>query len=115
MTGGAAPLPSGLQEEGAAGSTQALYQRRTALCGALWCIAATCDGAPWLVVPGGRCCAPAQLSGCHSSCRERMKQMRGSRQPKKAWIMQKKERRRKQGRDVRPNSKYTGRRRPERF
>ncbi|XP_045123357.1 probable 18S rRNA (guanine-N(7))-methyltransferase isoform X1 [Portunus trituberculatus] len=74
MTGGAAPLPSGLQEEGAAGSTQALYQRR-----------------------------------------ERMKQMRGSRQPKKAWIMQKKERRRKQGRDVRPNSKYTGRRRPERF
>lgn len=47
--------------------------------------------------------------------RERMKQVRGSRQPKRAWIMQKKERRRKQGREVRPNSKYTGRKRAERF
>lgn len=74
MTGGSAPLPSGLQGDEAGGSTQALYQRR-----------------------------------------ERMKQMRGSRQPKRSWIMQKKERRRKQGREVRRDTKYTGRKRPERF
>ncbi|KAG0726166.1 putative 18S rRNA (guanine-N(7))-methyltransferase [Chionoecetes opilio] len=74
MTGGAAALPTGLQVEGAAVGTQALYQRR-----------------------------------------ERMKQVRGTRQPKRAWILQKKERRRKQGREVRPDTKYSGRKRSERF
>ena len=31
------------------------------------------------------------------------------------WILQKKERRRRQGRDTRPDTKYTGRKRSEKF
>lgn len=33
----------------------------------------------------------------------------------KEWILQKKERRRRQGRDVRPDNKYTGRKRGDKF
>ncbi|XP_042218411.1 probable 18S rRNA (guanine-N(7))-methyltransferase isoform X2 [Homarus americanus] len=47
--------------------------------------------------------------------RERMKQIRSGRQPKRAWIMQKKERRRKQGKEVRLDSKYSGRKRSDKF
>ena len=41
--------------------------------------------------------------------------MRGNQNFKRQWIMDKKERRKKQGKDVRPNTKYTGRKRPSRF
>lgn len=33
----------------------------------------------------------------------------------KAWLLEKKERRRKQGKEVRPDTKYTGRKRSGRF
>jgi len=46
--------------------------------------------------------------------RERYKNMRGK-PPKKEWIKQKKERRRKQGKDVRPDSKFSGRKRSSKF
>jgi len=48
--------------------------------------------------------------------RERMKQIRGK-PPKKSreWILQKKDRKRRQGREVRPDTKYTGRKRSGRF
>merc|ERR1719277_2358491 len=49
----------------------------------------------------------------YSDKRERVKQMRGK-PPKKSrdWVKDKKERRRRQGREVRSDSKFTGRRRP---
>ncbi|KAK4305087.1 hypothetical protein Pmani_023006 [Petrolisthes manimaculis] len=47
--------------------------------------------------------------------RERMKQIRSGKVPKRAWIMHKKERRRKQGKEVRRDSKFTGRKRSGRF
>ncbi|XP_045594143.2 18S rRNA (guanine-N(7))-methyltransferase isoform X1 [Procambarus clarkii] len=47
--------------------------------------------------------------------RERMKQIRSGRQPKRVWILQKKERRRKQGKEVRLDSKYSGRKRSDKF
>nr|CAG4645737.1 EOG090X0BBW [Lynceus sp. MCZ IZ 141354] len=49
----------------------------------------------------------------YSDKRERMKQLRSGKAPKKTkdWIMEKKERRRKQGRETRPDSKFTGRKR----
>ena len=45
--------------------------------------------------------------------RERVKQIRGNKNIKKSrdWILDKKERARKKGRDVRPDTKYTGRKR----
>ncbi|KAL5017072.1 hypothetical protein ScPMuIL_006661 [Solemya velum] len=45
--------------------------------------------------------------------RERVKQIRGSKNPKgsKNWILEKKERRRRQGKEVRADTKYTGRKR----
>lgn len=48
--------------------------------------------------------------------RERMRNLRGK-PPKKSrdWILQKKERRRRQGKDVREDTKYTGRKRSGRF
>lgn len=51
-----------------------------------------------------------------SNKRERMKQIRGK-PPKKSrnWIMDKKERRRRQGKTVRDDTKYTGRKRSGRF
>jgi len=51
----------------------------------------------------------------HSATRERVKQLRSGKAPKKSrdWIMEKKERRRRQGKEVRPDSKYTGRKRPK--
>ncbi|XP_022093369.1 probable 18S rRNA (guanine-N(7))-methyltransferase [Acanthaster planci] len=53
----------------------------------------------------------------YSDSRQRIKQMKGK-PPKKSreWIKEKKERRRRQGKgDVKPDSKYTGRRRPGKF
>ncbi|XP_013785544.1 probable 18S rRNA (guanine-N(7))-methyltransferase isoform X1 [Limulus polyphemus] len=52
----------------------------------------------------------------YSDKRERMKQIRGK-APKKSrdWILEKKERRRRQGRNVRPDTKYTGRKRSGKF
>ncbi|ELT97074.1 hypothetical protein CAPTEDRAFT_151499 [Capitella teleta] len=49
--------------------------------------------------------------------RERVRQIRNSKAPKKSrqWIMEKKERRRKQGRSCRPDTKFTGRKRPNSF
>ncbi|XP_048582963.1 probable 18S rRNA (guanine-N(7))-methyltransferase [Nematostella vectensis] len=53
----------------------------------------------------------------YSEKRERSKFERGKSLKKKTkdWIESKKERRRRQGRDVRPNSKYTGRKRKAHF
>ncbi|KAK2169319.1 hypothetical protein LSH36_11g09002 [Paralvinella palmiformis] len=52
----------------------------------------------------------------YSDKRERVKNMRGK-PPKKSrdWILEKKERRKRQGKDVRADSKYTGRRRARKF
>ncbi|XP_071544801.1 18S rRNA (guanine-N(7))-methyltransferase-like [Panulirus ornatus] len=47
--------------------------------------------------------------------RERMKQIRSGRQPRRVWIMQKKERRKRQGKEVRLDSKYSGRKRSSKF
>lgn len=47
--------------------------------------------------------------------REQMKQIRKGKLNRHDWILKKKERRRKQGKEVRPNSKYTGRKRSSRF
>lgn len=49
--------------------------------------------------------------------RERTKKMRNQKVLKKSkeWILAKKERRRRQGKEVRPDSKYTGRKRKPRF
>ena len=50
--------------------------------------------------------------------RERIKQMRGSgKNAKKSrdWIKDKKDRARRKGKDVRPDSKYTGRKRKDHF
>ncbi|KAI4454743.1 methyltransferase involved in williams-beuren syndrome [Holotrichia oblita] len=50
------------------------------------------------------------------SKRDRMKKMRGKPLKKsRDWIIEKKERRRRQGKDTRPDSKYTGRKRSGRF
>lgn len=49
-----------------------------------------------------------------SNKRERVKQLRSGKAPKKSrdWILEKKERRRRQGKETRDDSKYTGRKRP---
>ena len=49
----------------------------------------------------------------YESSRDRFKNSRGHKPMKKSrdWILEKKERRRKQGKDVRPDSKFTGRKR----
>jgi len=60
----------------------------------------------------------AEVMGARfESRRERLKQMRGSKNIKKSkdWIMDKKERARKKGKDVRHDSKFTGRKRKDRF
>ncbi|GAB6030293.1 Williams Beuren syndrome chromosome region 22 protein [Chamberlinius hualienensis] len=52
----------------------------------------------------------------YSSKRERIRQARGKPLKKsKDWILAKKERRRRQGKEVRPDTKYTGRKRSGRF
>ncbi|CAH1115273.1 unnamed protein product [Psylliodes chrysocephalus] len=52
----------------------------------------------------------------YTSKRERLKQQRGKPlKSSKRWILEKKERRKRQGKDVRPNSKYTGRKRSGKF
>lgn len=45
--------------------------------------------------------------------RDRMKQLRAGKAPKKSrdWILEKKERRRRQGKETRDDSKFTGRKR----
>ena len=50
----------------------------------------------------------------YENSRDRFKQSRGQKKSVKKsrdWILEKKERRRKQGKDVRPDSKFTGRKR----
>ena len=49
----------------------------------------------------------------YENSRDRVKTKRGQKSVKKSrdWILEKKERRRKQGKDVRPDSKFTGRKR----
>nr|CAG4641114.1 EOG090X0BBW [Eulimnadia texana] len=49
----------------------------------------------------------------HSERRERVRQIRSGKAPKKSrdWILEKKERRRRQGKETRTDSKYTGRKR----
>ncbi|XP_023015205.1 18S rRNA (guanine-N(7))-methyltransferase [Leptinotarsa decemlineata] len=52
----------------------------------------------------------------HTAKRERLKQQRGKSIKKgRNWILEKKERRRRQGKEVRQDSKYTGRKRREKF
>jgi len=52
----------------------------------------------------------------YSDKRERVRKARGKPLKKsKDWILEKKERRRRQGRNVRPDSKYTGRKRSCKF
>lgn len=65
-------------------------------------------------LPCGLDSGPEQQTQVLYQRREKLKHMRGK-PPKKAWILQKKERRRKQGKDVRPDSKFTGRKRSNRF
>lgn len=47
------------------------------------------------------------------NCRDRVKQLRSGKAPKKSrdWILEKKERRRRQGKETREDSKFTGRKR----
>ena len=59
-----------------------------------------------------------QMAGARfETKRERVKQIRGVKNAKKTkdWILDKKERARKKGRDVRPDTKYTGRKRRDKF
>ncbi|KAK5638324.1 hypothetical protein RI129_012619 [Pyrocoelia pectoralis] len=52
----------------------------------------------------------------YTAAREKAKKMRGKPLKKgRAWIIEKKERRQKQGKESRPNTKYTGRKRSGRF
>ncbi|XP_040583134.1 18S rRNA (guanine-N(7))-methyltransferase [Lepeophtheirus salmonis] len=53
----------------------------------------------------------------HEKKRERMKRLRNGKSVKKSrdWILEKKERRRRQGRDTRPDTKFTGRKRSGRL
>lgn len=58
----------------------------------------------------------AEATVCHMSKRERLQKMRGKPLKKsRDWIAEKKERRRKQGKQVREDSRYSGRRRSGRF
>ncbi|KAI0208796.1 putative 18S rRNA (guanine-N(7))-methyltransferase [Lamellibrachia satsuma] len=59
---------------------------------------------------------PQQTQAAFTTKRERMHKIRGK-PPKKSreWILEKKERRRRQGKEVRSDTKYTGRRRPTSF
>ncbi len=47
------------------------------------------------------------------SCRDRVKRLRGGKPAKKSrdWVLEKKERRRRKGLEVRPDSKFSGRKR----
>merc|ERR1712106_1086663 len=65
-------------------------------------------------LPTGLNNGPEQQTQALYQRRERMKHMRGK-APKKDWIQKKKERRRKQGKDVRADSKFTGRKRSSKF
>ena len=59
-----------------------------------------------------------QMSGARfETKRERMKQIRGNKNVKKTrdWILDKKERARKKGKEVRPDSKFTGRKRRDKW
>jgi len=59
-----------------------------------------------------------QMSGARfETKRERINQIRGNKNIKKTknWILDKKERARKKGRDVRPDTKYTGRKRKDKW
>ena len=53
----------------------------------------------------------------YEQSRDRIRNARNGKSVKKSrdWIMEKKERRRKQGKDVRPDSKFTGRKRSGKF
>ena len=53
----------------------------------------------------------------YEQSRERIRNARDKKSVKKSrdWILEKKERRRKQGKDVRPDSKFTGRKRSGKF
>nr|CAG4644213.1 EOG090X0BBW [Lepidurus arcticus] len=55
----------------------------------------------------------AGVSHVSAEKRMRLKQMRGSKNPKKSkdWILEKKERRKRQGKEARESSKFTGRKR----
>nr|CAG4650399.1 EOG090X0BBW [Sida crystallina] len=76
-----------------------------------------------VLMTGGQQNLPAALGvGAHdeapnqvafSSKRDRIKQLRSGKAPKKSrdWILEKKERRRRQGKETREDSKYTGRKR----
>lgn len=60
--------------------------------------------------------ASAENHVAYMNKRERIRRARGKPLKKsKEWIIEKKERRRRQGKDVRPNSRYTGRKRSGRF
>ncbi|KAF7283660.1 18S rRNA (guanine-N(7))-methyltransferase [Rhynchophorus ferrugineus] len=57
-----------------------------------------------------------ESSGIDYSRREKIKRQRGKPlKSRREWILEKKERRRRQGKEVRPDSKYTGRKRSGRF
>ncbi|KAJ8953731.1 hypothetical protein NQ314_007341 [Rhamnusium bicolor] len=51
----------------------------------------------------------------YTAKREHLKQQRGKSLKRRNWILEKKERRRRQGKDVRTDSKYTGRKRSGKF
>ncbi|XP_052246184.1 probable 18S rRNA (guanine-N(7))-methyltransferase [Dreissena polymorpha] len=58
----------------------------------------------------------SQTRATFTSKRERMKNARGkSLKKSRDWILEKKERRRRQGKEVRPDTKYTGRKRKANF
>ncbi|XP_002738464.1 18S rRNA (guanine-N(7))-methyltransferase-like [Saccoglossus kowalevskii] len=58
---------------------------------------------------------PSQVSYSESRGNGKRKRERKSVKKSRDWILEKKERRRRQGRDVRPDSKFTGRRRTGKF
>ncbi|XP_044762961.1 probable 18S rRNA (guanine-N(7))-methyltransferase [Coccinella septempunctata] len=73
-----------------------------------------------VLMTGGNMPLPKALdtesNDVHISKRERLKNARGkSLKNSRNWILEKKERRRRQGKDVRADSKYTGRKRSSKF
>lgn len=80
-----------------------------------------------VLMTGGMTALPPALGvGAHdqatnqaafSSKRDRVKQLRSGKAPKKSrdWILEKKERRRRQGKETRDDNKFTGRKRPNRL
>lgn len=67
-------------------------------------------------LPQGLGSGTASQLATYTNVRERVKQVRGkSLKKSRDWVLEKKERRRRQGKDVRVDSKYTGRKRPCKF